>query len=447
MQYHDSAHMWRPDMVTDPIARRLFRHPVLWFLLAVGAAFYCRHYWGDAPGVTLYVEAARCMLQRLPLQSCNPFYTYPPIFALVTIPLIPLPLLLQNLIWYALTVGGLIGCCILSVRLVQQFAPGPWSLRDSAWLYVVGVLLSLKFVFAAVSCQSYDVLVVLLILIGLVRLEERGDSSPYTGVYFAAAAALKATPLLFLPYLLIKRHYRMAAVMAIALAAFSLLPDLLFTIGRKSGETGYLWAWLQQVARPGLTDNTQGVPHVFWGPFDPNNDSLRGLVGMFFSEDNLPLKSALYGVYALYCAFAGLLILRTGDRDGAPTIDGALLLISMLMLSPMSSESHYVALILPIFVVVAIWRTSAGSMRRIAGYFLIIEFLLINAAARDIVGSTLTTWAKDHRLLTIATLLYLGLFAYVVFRPQLARERGDCVRRAVSGSATWRQLARRLRST
>jgi hypothetical protein len=421
MLYCDSAYSLRSGI--DPVARRLLRHPVVWLLLAVGAAFYCRHYWGDAPGVSLYVEAARCMLARLPLQSCNAFYTYPPIFAFVTVPLIPLPLLVQNLIWYALTIGGLIGCFVLSVRLVLELAPGPWSQRDIAWLYVAGVLLSLKFVFAAVSSQSYDVLVVLLVLAGLVRLAEQGDASPSTGVYFAAAAALKATPLLFLPYLLIKRHYRMAAVMAVALAAFSVLPDLLFTVGRKSFETGYLWAWLQQVAGPGLTDSTQGVPHVFWGPFDPNNDSLRGLVGMFFLRDTPGLKFTLFCVYAFYCAVAGLLILRTGDRDGAPTLDGALLLISMLMLSPMSSESHYVALILPIFAVVAIWRTSAGRVRRIAGYLLIIEFLLINAAARDIVGRTLTIWAKEHRLLVIAVLLFVGLFAIVVFRPERARKR------------------------
>src|SRR5262245_46171805 len=134
--------------MTDPLARRLFRHPIPWLLLAIGAVFYCRHYWDDAPGVTLYVEAARCLLQRLPLQSCNPFYTYPPIFAFVTIPLVPLPLWLQNFVWYALTVGGLTGCGVLSARLVQPLAPGVWSMRDLVWLYGISLLLLLKFLFA-----------------------------------------------------------------------------------------------------------------------------------------------------------------------------------------------------------------------------------------------------------------------------------------------------------
>jgi hypothetical protein len=72
-------------------------HCLIRIAVAIGAILYCRHFSEDAPGVTLYVEVARCMLDGRPLQSCNDFYTYPPIFALATIPLIPLPLVPQNL--------------------------------------------------------------------------------------------------------------------------------------------------------------------------------------------------------------------------------------------------------------------------------------------------------------------------------------------------------------
>src|SRR5215475_1528986 len=165
------------------------------FIVALGAILYCRHYWDDAPGVMLYVEASRCMLDRLPLQACNPFYTYPPIFAFLTIPLVPLPLLLQNLVWYLLTVGGLAACFFLSARLAQQLSPGRWSRRDLVWLYGLSFLISLKFVFAAISSQSYDVWVVLLILVGLTNLAQDNSDrgAMLAGACFACAAALKAT--------------------------------------------------------------------------------------------------------------------------------------------------------------------------------------------------------------------------------------------------------------
>jgi hypothetical protein len=389
------------------------------FALAVGAVLYCRHYWDDAPGVTLYVEAARCMLDGKALQTCNPFFTYPPIFALVTVPLIPLPLVLQNLIWYALTVGGLGGCLVLSARLARRLGVTLWALDERLWLYAIGILLSAKFVFAAIASQSYDVGVVLLILLGLVRLgEDQPSSSISAGIAFGCAAALKATPLVFLPYLLLKRHYRAAAAMAIALAAVSVLPDLIFNVGRGAGEQSYVLAWLHHVAAPALTENLQNSPHFFWSATNTNNNSLRGLVGMFLPDGASSFKVTLYAVYAAYLLIVAILIGGSGRSRSALTIDGALLLISMLMLSPMSSESHYVALMPAIFALTAVWLKGEGALRKPAGYLLIISFLLINAAARDIVGAAITAWAKDHRLLVIDALLFLLPFALLVLRSQ-----------------------------
>lgn len=390
--------------------------------VAIAAILYCRHFREDA-GVTLYVDAARCMLDGKALQACNPFYTYPPIVALATVPLIPLPLVLQNLIWYALTLGGLGGCLVFSARLAQHLGVTAWTTDERRWLYAIGTLVSLKFMFAAVASQNYDMVVVLLILAGLVHLiEHQSRSSTLAGVAFGCAAALKATPLVFLPYLLFRRQYRAAAAMAIAVVVASALPDLAFTLARRAGEESYLLAWLHQVAAPALTENLQNSAHTFWGATNTNNNSLRGLVGMFIPDYDPSFQATLYAVYASYVLIVAFLISRSGNHRGAAVIDGALLLISMLMLSPMSSESHYVALTLAIFVVTAMWIKGDAELRLIARYFLILSFLLVNAAARDIVGTVLTTWAKDHRLLVIDVLLFLVPFALLVLRPQPATQ-------------------------
>jgi hypothetical protein len=410
-------------LMTDWSARRAALKILAWLAVALGAVLYCRHYSEIAPGVTLYVEAARCMLDGLPLQGCNATFTYPPIFALLTIPLVPLPLVLQNLAWYLLTVVSILGCLVLSARLAQRLIPIGWTERDLAWLYGISIVLSVKFVFAAIGNQSYDAAVVVLVLLGLLGLA--GDrpgtrSSALVGVSLAGAAALKATPLLFLPYLVIKRHYVAAATMAAALVVMSLLPDLLFTAGRNADGGGYLLAWLHQVAQPALTEKLDGNLHTFWYASNPNNNSLRGLVGIFVNDHTDParFKIVMYTVYAIYCAVVGLVILRS--RSGAPAVvvDGALLLISMLLLSPMSSQSHYVALIPAIFAVTALWLKGDPSMRWAAGFVLAASLVLTNATSKDLVGATITFWAKEYRLLISDALLFVVFFAMLVLRPQ-----------------------------
>jgi Glycosyltransferase family 87 len=417
-EQHDSAaglHMFR-NWYFAGVA------PAGWILLvpvvAIGGFFYCRHFGQNAIGVTLYVEAAQCLIDGKQLQVCNAFYTYPPIVALATIPLLPLPLVLQNLVWYLLTLGGLAGCIVLSARLAQRLAPAHWSPRDLAWLYGLGIVVGLRFIFAAISSQSYDAIVVLLVLAGLLGLagSRTSRSQEWAGASLACAAALKATPLLFLPYLIYKRHYRAAAAMAIVLVAVSGLPDLLFAAGREGGERSYLLAWLSQVAHPALADKLNDAPHVFWWANDSNNHSLRGLVGMFLPDGSSAFKAALYAICAVYLATIFLLVRRSGNGPSALAVDGSLLLISMLMLSPMSSESHYVALIPALFMLVAVRLKGDATLRNIAGWFLLASFLLINASSRDLVGPAMAAWAKDHRLLVIDVLLFLAPFAYVLHR-------------------------------
>jgi hypothetical protein len=411
-------------LMIEGLAQRAALRLSFWIVAALGAVLYCRHYWNDAPGVTLYVEAARCMLDGLSLQRCNPTYTYPPFFALLTIPLAPLPLVLQNLAWYVLTLVSLIGCFTMSARLAQRLMPRGWPQRDLAWLYGLSILLGVKFVFAAIGNQSYDAFVVLLVLLGLVGIGEGASTRHrvWAGVCFAGAAALKATPLLFLPYLVIKRHYVAAATMAVALVVMAIAPDLIFSAGRNAQDESYLMAWLHQVAQPALTEKLDGNVHTFWYASNPNNNSLRGLVGVFVNDHTAPVqfKTVLYTVYAIYCSFVAVVILASRRGAAAITIDGALLLISMLLLSPMSSQSHYVALIPAIFAVAAVWLKGDPPMRRIAGFVLLAHLVLTNATSKDLVGAAITFWAKEYRLLISDALLFVLFFAVLVLWLQRA---------------------------
>src|SRR6185295_1124373 len=198
------------DLLVAPAVLRRW----LWLAAALGLVAYCYHYWPVGGGAKLYLSAARWLWDGLPLQQCDKYFTYPPAIAFVMLPLIAVPSVLINPIWYGVTFGALLGCFLLSVTLVKHAIGGAWPDRETAWLYLIGIALSLKFLFGAIGNQSYDALVVVLILGGLYGLTAQRPA--WAGVAFGVAAALKATPLLFLPYLLFTRRFGAAAAMLAA---------------------------------------------------------------------------------------------------------------------------------------------------------------------------------------------------------------------------------------
>ena len=101
--------------------------------------------------------------------------------------------------------------------------------------------------------------------------------------------------------------------------------------------------------------------------------------------------------------------------EGACLWGGSVVLISMLMLSPISSKSHFVVLLLPYMVITAYllkhrdaWTTALP--------LLAASFVLNVLASRWPMGRALSVKAMALGSITIATLLLLAVVAVIVFR-------------------------------
>jgi hypothetical protein len=79
------------------------------------------------------------------------------------------------------------------------------------------------------------------------------------------------------------------------------------------------------------------------------------------------------------------------------------------MLSPMTSRSHYVALLLPYMTLLAInFRDQrSGALGRAV---LAVSFFLVTLAGNDAVGQTVTVWAYRHSAMVLGTLALLVYF-------------------------------------
>jgi uncharacterized membrane protein len=391
-----------------------------WFALAVAAvAAYYPRFIKFPNGMTLYPQAAECMRMQEIMLTCAYDFTYPPAFGFLMMPFVPMPLGLRNLVWYAITLGAMVVSFWLCDNLVRRLYPGPWERKELIWLRVASLLLIAKFMLAVLENQAYDVLPLMLVLGGIFWL---ATERPLAGAAsLAVAAAIKATPLLFLPYLVLKRRFLAAACFVAVFLVVSILPDLFFT--PQGAEHGYLISWIRTIASPALRDVEGDAPNHFWAGLNLLNHSLRGGVARMMDEYAHPqlFKVALYGTWLAFLAVLGILLTKSAtkspQRDEFVVVDGALLFIGTLMLSPMTSRSHYVFLLLPYYVLVAAVIRDA-SMRRLGGLALVASFVLLTATSNDVVGRRVTEWAYQTGQLVIGALvLMVGVAAIVLRRP------------------------------
>lgn len=398
----------------------LTRRPVVITLSVIAAAaYFFRIRLHPGGGTDLYPQAAECMIKGLPISTCSPDFTYPPLFSFLVIPMVYLPMWARHLGWYLLLLALTVGSIRIAERLVLaafEFAP---SDLERQWLRLASVVLSLNFLLSVFEHQAYDVMVLFCILVGLTGLAKNNWTWMSLGLGFAAA--IKATPLLFLPYLLLKQGWKPSALCLGAYAGFSVLPDVFLSI--EGGQGTYYGNWLGQVGlQPFLGNYLDHLPaqrpvsDPFWFVDNPHNYSLRQLVLHFTLYLNIQeyFPRLLYGLYGL-CGLLGLAVLRwTGESKAAPVVDGSLILIGMLLLSPMSSRTHFVVLLLPFMT-----TTAYLLMKPLHRPYLlpasVLSCLLNNFTSKDLVGRKLAALAEPWGPVIFGTIM-LGLaLAYIAY--------------------------------
>jgi hypothetical protein len=385
--------------------------PGAWLLMIVAAAAYYPRFVKLPAGMETYPQAAACLWHGQVLQVCDPGFTYPPVFALVMLPFVPMPLWLRDLVWYGVTLAATLGVFNLSEQIAVKSLAAPLTRAELFWLRLFALVLSAKLILAVFENQAYDALVLVAVLLGL---EALGEERPVAaGAGLALAAALKATPLIFLPYLLWKRYFAAAAAFVLVCALASLLPDLLFA---PAGGPGYFSTWLGDVAGPSLGINPASAPFAFWDGANILNHSLRGALALNVHEAHRRtlFEAALASADVCFMVVVGTLLAISPRRPQSIAIDGSLLLIAMLMLSPMTSRSHYVALVLPYMTLLACnWRDQRTA--RLGRTVLLASFALVTLAGNDAVGEAFTIWAYRHSAMVFGTLVLLIYFAVLVF--------------------------------
>ena len=388
----------------------LFRRHPMTVLLLIGVALYYFRFSLHPDGMTLYPKAAACMLNGQPMGSCSPGFTYPPLFGFAMIPFVFLPMWLRNMVWYAVLIGCTCGSFRLAESLVSQSLGIQFHKQELTRFRLVSLALVLNFVLADLENQAYDVLVLLFLLIGLIGLTR--EQPLWSIIGFGLGAALKATPLLFFPYILFRYGWKLFTFCVLCYLTLSLLPDLFLSV--EDGLTTYYGNWIRQVAlQPFFAGDSGGMPR-FWEGENNLNQSLRAFVyritlGMQIQQYFIPVLCGVYGLCLVYMLWV---FSRSFKLQNHVVLDGSLLVIGMLLLSPMSSKSHFVVLMLPFMVITAYMMTD---QRLRTGLILtsVLSCALNNLTSQDLVGRQLAVMAGYWGSVTLGTITLALAIGYL----------------------------------
>lgn len=277
-------------------------------------------------------------------------FTYPPFAALALSWLVPLALPVAKAIWTLLTFVVLAAGINLLVRQIgpdSRVGTAPTLTRQVAW--TAGLAVPVMFTYPFI--HNFVVGQVTLFVIALALFDHQLPRR-WQGSLIGLAAAIKLTPLVFVPYFLVTRQWRQAGV---ATGTFAVATGLAFVVLPKASITFWtekLW----QTSRVGATESTM-------------NKSLLGTLTRLLPDGSLTTLSWLV-VAALVTALAlwqASKANRAGDLCGATLLVGAL----SVAVSPISWPHHQLWLVL----VACWWFLQRGRLPQFLGLLMLAVFV------------------------------------------------------------------------
>jgi alpha-1,2-mannosyltransferase len=262
-------------------------------------------------------------------------FTYPPFAALLFVPLGCLPgMTAAQVLWALLNEAALVGLLTIVIRAVRPDLP-----RRSRRLWALGLSAPAFFldpVLLAIRHGQVDILITLLILWDLTGDRRIGTRTVPPGVATGLAAAIKLTPLIFVPYLVLTRRFKAAWR---CIGTFGAAEAVAFAISPGASEA-YWTRYLFDYKRVGGSLGLQGL-------FAPTNQSLLATLARInhgaVSSGPLWTVTGVVGVL-------GLVLAAYVHFHWSPFLGVALCATTGLLISPVT-WTHHMIWVVP----VAVW--------------------------------------------------------------------------------------------
>jgi alpha-1,2-mannosyltransferase len=247
-------------------------------------------------------------------------FTYPPFAALLFVPFSWLPVRAGQVIWSLLNLAALFAVAALSIRAARPH----WSGRTAVGIAALALLPVARLDPAALTIAfgQINIVIVLLILADLTRVLGVGSRRIPRGIGVGIAAAVKLTPLVFIPFLLLTRQFRAATT---ALGTFVLCSLAAFAVAPHSS---WLY-WSTEIFNDRRSGNLRYI----------SDQNLASALQRFAGGPVAPL---LAGLLAALFACGGLALAAWAYRASSPLLGILVCAATGLIISPVSWVHHYV---------------------------------------------------------------------------------------------------------
>ena len=249
-------------------------------------------------------------------------FTYPPFAALLFAPWQRTFTTVGSVqtVWTMCNLAALLGVLVLSVRLVK-----PTLDRVSTWRLALVLSLPallLNPVLITIGFGQVNLVVTFLVMWDLLSERRLGRRQVPLGMATGLAAAVKLTPLLFVPYLLLTRRWRGALNCVLTFVACELVTFLV-------SPTSSIAYWTKAIFKPGRAGDLSIV----------DNQNLWAVVDRF-THGVLPGVIMLPVLIA--AAAAGLWLATLAHRRSSPLLGVLICAATCLAVSPISWVHHMV---------------------------------------------------------------------------------------------------------
>jgi len=243
-------------------------------------------------------------------------FTYPPFAAAVFAPLAAAPFGVCKAVVSMLTFAGLVGSVQVAVR---QLSEESWP-YGKTWLpMMLAAAIWLEPIRATFSYGQINVLLMTLVIVDLLVLR----TSSWAGLLIGIAAAVKLTPLAFVPFLFLIGRRR-AALNSVA----TFVGCLLIALAVDPRATRRYWGdrLFLQAHRVGRVENA-------------SNQTVRGILARLLRTTDVPGWWTLIALVILVCGLVAAVHLQ---RHGLQVWALSAVAIAMLIASPISWSHHWV---------------------------------------------------------------------------------------------------------